>query len=1014
MSTSLKQALKSHFGFDGFRSKLQEDVVKAVIGGNRDVFVCMPTGAGKSLCYQLPAVMAEGITLVISPLIALIQDQVDRLKELNIPACSINSKLPVAERRLILADLASKRPKLKLLYITPEMVASASFQPCLTGLCSRGLLSYLAVDEAHCVSQWGHDFRPDYLKLGELRARVPGVPCLALTATAPKNVQEDVVQSLRLRSPMSFISPVFRSNLCYDVIFRDLLPNPYVHLQAFIKKALAMSSGSAGQGCGIVYCRTREGCETVAYQLTKLGVLAKAYHAGLSGSDRTGVQNEWMQGKVLVIVATISFGMGVDKASVRFVAHWNLAKSLAGYYQESGRAGRDGLPALCRTYYSRKDKEQLSFLIRQEITRRQEKRGSSKENDKAALRDLEAMVLFCEQEGCRHAIISNFFGDKTPNCAGACDYCRNPKAVRAQLERAAVLSTKTEDGQSGQPKGPFGYLPEQYEGGKKGYGFERYDEGDEGSAEEENKKRKKEFSDLYKKQMNLRKGSDGRREDFVPPAADCPLREASSQRIPRLTVKTREHCLYRLRDALLNQQGAPDTFSCSSLMSAVDMEYEVFKSSKTSNLYKAAMLKKVSTVTKSAAGTEEGSSSDSREAETKLKAAGDSSSLYPEELEGFTSASQIYSMKRKRVGAGQRGSSNCFRSGKDLLIPTASDAASSKGAENGGFFCDSSGESDTKRIRVKEAGADGPSLTSSIRARASAVGASLNSPTKGGRAVSRKQQKLAEAAKRSRNISQYFVKKQSAEEEGGPEPPLEAGGLLSETLGEIYEESIMQELQSLAAEESDPPPLETEDLVLIEPKTEVIVLSDGEDKEEEDKGSLVLVEDVPHEENTTITEPDQPKEEEEEEATNRPLVQESTDGVEAEQKEPSAAAKRSRTLGAHQRRVTFNLKVTERSLPDLGEPAAAVTLKEAANIVVHCLDPYYSQGKFATKALFKSFARYLSHLLTEGRSCGKSQVKDEAKVLIKTFFAGVRRCESEADWEHLKGLHHSNASESKE
>lgn len=181
----------------------------------------------------------------------VLQDQVDHLKELNIPACSINSKLPAAERRLILADLASSQPKLKLLYITPEMVASPSFQPCLTGLCSGGVLSYLAVDEAHCVSQWGHDFRPDYLKLGELRARIPGVPCLALTATAPKNVQEDVVQSLRLRHPMSFVTPVFRSNLHYDVIFRDLLPNPYVHLHAFIKKALAMESGSAGQVCNI-------------------------------------------------------------------------------------------------------------------------------------------------------------------------------------------------------------------------------------------------------------------------------------------------------------------------------------------------------------------------------------------------------------------------------------------------------------------------------------------------------------------------------------------------------------------------------------------------------------------------------------------------------------------------------------------------------------------------------------------------------------------------------------------
>lgn len=176
-----------------------------------------------------------------------IQDQVDRLKGLNIPACSINSKLPAGERRLILADLGSSCPKLKLLYITPEMVASPSFQPCLTGLCSRGLLSYLAVDEAHCVSQWGHDFRPDYLKLGELRARLPGVPCLALTATAPKNVQEDIIQSLRLRSALSFVTPVFRSNLHYDVIFRELLPNPYVHLHAFIQKALALDSGSYGQ-----------------------------------------------------------------------------------------------------------------------------------------------------------------------------------------------------------------------------------------------------------------------------------------------------------------------------------------------------------------------------------------------------------------------------------------------------------------------------------------------------------------------------------------------------------------------------------------------------------------------------------------------------------------------------------------------------------------------------------------------------------------------------------------------
>ncbi|XP_026180888.1 ATP-dependent DNA helicase Q5 isoform X2 [Mastacembelus armatus] len=398
MPTSLKEALKAHFGFESFRTKLQEDIVRAVIRGDRDVFVCMPTGAGKSLCYQLPAVLAEGITLVISPLIALIQDQVDHLKELNIAACTINSKLAAGERRLILADLQSSNPKLKLLYVTPEMVASPSFQPCLTDLCSRGLLSYLAVDEAHCVSQWGHDFRPDYLKLGELRVRLPGVPCLALTATASKNVQEDIVNSLRLHLPLSFVTPVFRSNLHYDVIFSELLTQPYVHLHAFIKKALALSSGSNGQGCGIVYCRTREGCETVAFQLTKLGILAKPYHAGLKAQDRTEVQNEWMQGKVLVIVATISFGMGVDKASVRFVAHWNISKSLASYYQESGRAGRDGLPSCCRIYYSPKDKSQINFLICQEVRRKQEKRGCAKDTDKAAIKDFEAMVSFCEQE----------------------------------------------------------------------------------------------------------------------------------------------------------------------------------------------------------------------------------------------------------------------------------------------------------------------------------------------------------------------------------------------------------------------------------------------------------------------------------------------------------------------------------------------------------------------------------------------------------------------------------------
>ncbi|XP_059204238.1 ATP-dependent DNA helicase Q5 [Centropristis striata] len=1003
MTATLKQSLKTHFGFDSFRSKIQEDVVKAVIRGDRDVFVCMPTGAGKSLCYQLPAVLAEGITLVISPLIALIQDQVDHLRDLNIPACSINSKLPAGERRLILADLGSSSPKLKLLYITPEMVASPSFQPCLTGLCSRGLLSYLAVDEAHCVSQWGHDFRPDYLKLGELRGRLPGVPCLALTATAPKNVQEDIAKSLRLNSPQTFVTPVFRSNLHYDVIFRELLPNPYVHLHAFIQKELGLNSGSSGKGCGIVYCRTREGCETVAHQLTKLGVLSKPYHAGLKAGDRTEVQSDWMQGKVLVIVATISFGMGVDKANVRFVAHWNLAKSLASYYQESGRAGRDGLPSSCRTYYSPKDKDQLNFLIRQEVSRKQAKRGFEKETDKSAIKDFDAMVSYCAQEACRHATISKFFGDKTPNCAGACDYCRNPKVVRAQLERAATLSTKTEA--QNKPKGPFGFQQDLYEGGRKGYGFERYDE-EGGSGEEDTSKRKAEFSDLFKKQMNMRKGTEGQRADFVPPDADCPLREASSQRIPRLTVKAREHCLSLLQEVLYGHQGAGDAFRCDAVSLAVDMEHEVFKSSKSANLYKAAVLKKVSEVKKSAPGekgdaTASSSSSESRENESKLSEEAPSSSSissFSEDLQGFTSATEIYSMKRKRVGAGLRGSSNPFVTAKDLL---------NKGTESGGFYNDSSGGSGDTNTDASS------TVTSSIKARANAATAatataSLSSPTKAGRAMSKKQQKLAEAAKSSRNISQYFMKKKPTEESQEEETLNGLDAEFSHTMEEEAEEKDReQEHSPVTGEDVE---METQDVIIVESKKETIVVSDDDEEEEMHETKMMELERL---QDRTGSEEcmKQNKPEEEAKAKTPPTAAGVSFTDTKANGESSPPAKRSRPA---ERRVTFNPNVQERALLPIAEPPKPVTLKEAADIVVRYLDPFYSKGKFATKELFKSFARYLSHLLAEGRSQGANQVKAEAKALIKKFFSSVKRCESEADWKHLKRPHSCKTTENQE
>uniref|UniRef100_A0A8C1XCZ6 ATP-dependent DNA helicase n=1 Tax=Cyprinus carpio TaxID=7962 RepID=A0A8C1XCZ6_CYPCA len=959
--SAVHRALKTHFGFDQFRSQQQEDAVKAVLKGDRDVFVLMPTGAGKSLCYQLPALLASGITLVISPLIALIQDQVEHLKALNVPARSINSKLPSAERRQILADLESESPRLKLLYITPEMVASPSFQPCLSSLCARGLLAYLAVDEAHCVSQWGHDFRPDYLKLGDLRSRLQGVPCVALTATAPKRVQEDIERSLKLRSPLVFTTPVFRKNLKYDVIFRDLLPDPYVHLLAFAKEALG--GNTAEKGCGIVYCRTRESCEEVAHKLTKLGIPAKPYHAGLKVGDRTESQTDWMADKVPVIVATISFGMGVDKANVRFVVHWNLAKSLASYYQESGRAGRDGLPSCCRIYYSPKDRDQLNFLIRKEIARKQEKRGSEKEQDKAPLMDFEAMVAFCEQEGCRHATISQFFGNPKPNCAGACDFCHDPRLVRAQLARAAALSTRTGPAQSAEPRGPFGFNPELYAGGRKGYGFERYDE-EWGSEEDDSEKRKKEFGDLFRKQMSLRRMSDVAKETFVPPDADCMLRDASSQRIPRLTVKSREHCLSLLQECLTNHRGAAElSHSSDTLDQAVEIEHEIFRASKSANLYKASVLKRVSEMKKSAAA----SVAEEKQSESNEETATCSSSCQP--LDGFTSASQVYSLKRKRVGAGFRGSSSLFQTAGDLLKNSQKETLATNKTP-GDPICEEEEQVETGKTQKMK------SDSSPIKAKTSTT-SPLSSPSK---KLTKKQQRLAEAAKDMRRISQYFGKKQV------DTPQTKAGSVISEPEEEgSQNHTPLPNHTDLITKNSTSTDEESITAVLLQksPSAEETASRDGTPINTE-----ITADRAVHGENH------------ESDAQRKSPKQSHENGS------PSPPVKRSRVM-KDTKRVTFDPVVQETQFDTVNGDAAEisrkpVTLKEAADIVVRCLDPFYKKGKFATKDLFKSFARFLSHLLTEGKTANRGQVKIEAKSLIKGFFSRIQRCESETDWRHLK------------
>lgn len=606
---SINEILCKVFKHDGFRTELQRDAVTQACKFTRDLFVSLPTGSGKSLIYQLPAVYKnQGLVIVVSPLVALISNQILNAHKLGIPCATINSHMPKMWNTQVKDELKKKDTKLRLLYITPETLCSDHFQPYLHCLNKNKVLKLFAIDEAHCVSSWGHEFRHDYLKLGQLRTRYPDVAIVALTATATNKVLKDILDILNLRDPKHIVASTFRKNLYYDVVMIEKLDEGVMNsLTNFIKHCLGIKStkkkeedkkkptkkvtssfakattllneiGSQGssagsgsgqfvsaatllttepekratkkapiraaravqapilasekaritsffkpkpievvdlcdssdekkdedvfvvkddsrakrqkreavtspvdqkpinnneatksQGVGIIYCRTKLTCDELADFLLKKGISAQPYHSGLTSKERSQIERDWMDERVLVICATISFGMGIDKANVRVVVHFNMSQSLANYYQESGRAGRDGLKANCRLYYSQADQNAITFLLRKDIDESGGGDGSGgggymnegvesggggggksaisasrrKQTARAALERFERMLDYCRSTNkCRHLLLAKEFSlaEETSflakGCGGSCDYC-----FRSQSSAASSTST---------------------------------------------------------------------------------------------------------------------------------------------------------------------------------------------------------------------------------------------------------------------------------------------------------------------------------------------------------------------------------------------------------------------------------------------------------------------------------------------------------------------------------------------------------------------------------------------
>lgn len=411
--SSLEESLKHYFGYDQFRVG-QRPVIEAALQ-RQDLMVVMPTGGGKSLCFQLPGLLLPGLTVVVSPLIALMQDQVTTLQVNDIPATFLNSSIDAATARQRIAEICSGN--IKLLYVAPERLLHESFLNVLDQVQAQVGIAAFAVDEAHCVSEWGHDFRPEYRRLAEVRQRYAHVPIYALTATATERVRQDIIQQLQLRQPFVHVASFNRPNLYYEV--RPKSRQAYADLYREIRQQ--------GQDSGIVYCLSRREVNEISARLQADGIHALPYHAGMSDSARTLNQDRFIRDDVQVMVATVAFGMGIDKPDVRFVIHYNLPRNIEGYYQEAGRAGRDGEPSKCLLFFSTKDIHTIDWLIERKVD---PATGDPLVNEqRIARQQLRQVIDYAESTVCRRTVQLGYFGETFAGDCGGCDNCCHPKPV---------------------------------------------------------------------------------------------------------------------------------------------------------------------------------------------------------------------------------------------------------------------------------------------------------------------------------------------------------------------------------------------------------------------------------------------------------------------------------------------------------------------------------------------------------------------------------------------------------